>query len=241
MHSESIHVRNKSIVVTAKTGPRASGKSRFLQVLQLLLNAPQAVVRVDVSDIINWHVQNRTDVGVKLQKHMGLIALGDYIPDDLVVEACLEWLERHAMPKRPNLQHLLLGGFPRTEGQIEMFAAFDNFRVLHARVEKEEAYEHMLKRHQEGERRLDCTPEAFEMNWKRYEEKTLPALTKLNGRVLHLDRALPLQKRIGMCLEHLPITRAMRIRLEHRLKQPNHPARLLIGMIEQPARELVPA
>ncbi len=238
----------KKIVGVLSTGPSGNGKTTFFELLETLLkskHSPKAVGRIDMSKILTrWGMTRNGPLGDKLRENAYLIDIGKLLPDDLVIETFNAWHEDLLIgPDSVNIKVLLLSGAPRSIPQLCFLDVFDKSLVINiqaTRQQSDAAIKERLK-HRGSELRSDDAGghEVFEQKWAEYEQSVLPAMDKLNGNGLHLNRDQPLTDRLRNTLQHMktiggPLDAHLIEKALRRLEASNHPIHHAIRKIENP-------
>jgi adenylate kinase family enzyme len=227
---------NKGIVLTTCTGGRGCGKSKTLQLINLLCSSP-AVVLLETSEIIRWQMKQTGDLGEALREAEPLVKEGKFIPDNLVIPTCEHYFNR-LRKKRPEVCHILLSGYPRTYEQKRLFKLFDAVRIIHIRMDESEKFDGVKLRQAAGISRDDDHPTSIEQNWTDYTTNTLPAMDKFGDQVLHLNRREPIFDRLRKSIDHLPVPDQVRSRLLRRLETRSHPVHVEIRKVESLRRHI---
>jgi adenylate kinase len=180
-------------------GPQGSGKGTQAKMLARDFD----IVHISVGDILRWHVQSHTKLGVKVQRYMNA---GRLVPDEMVAEVVKWRLEIHDWD-----YGFVLDGFPRNAPQAAFFLEnYDIDAVIAIELPEEVAIERMQSRRlcsgcgldynliqlrpkvpevcdNCGGRlvtRPDDTPEAIRARLRDYREKTRPILDLLREKEL---------------------------------------------------------
>lgn len=219
--------------ITFATGPRACGKSTILKILCDLMNTDKAVF-VDTSDIIDYHLTNKTELGRKLAAFAGERTDGSVMTcDDLIIEAVKMWMN-HAFATR-GMKHAFIGGSPRSVIQATTWKKRPQVKVLHIHADDTQITESIMRRQVEtGKIRPEEAGPAIEKAKLDYREKILPGVQIFNGHALTLDRSEPLTERVLKALGHIHMPDNVRARCLSRLKTRDHPVVLRIREIESP-------
>lgn len=69
---------------------------------------------LSTGDLLRQHIQEQSTLGKSLAE---FVNKGQLIPDDLITQMVLEWLNKNMAPDRT----IILDGFPRTSGQADLF------------------------------------------------------------------------------------------------------------------------
>ena len=96
-------------------GVQGSGKGTQAQMLAQDLD----LVHINVGDIFRWNIQHHTKLGARVKR---LIAEGQLLPDDVVMEVV-----RHRLHQHDWNYGFIVDGFPRTAAQAEFF--LENYDV----------------------------------------------------------------------------------------------------------------
>jgi len=245
--------RNTSII--GITGPSGNGKSTYGEVLKAafesssLQEPPQDECRVtctETSGIIKWGLRQQTRLGDDLREFEPLMALGKYLPDHMMEALFFTWVRTY-LGRFPQTRLLIVPGLPRTIAQNSFLEPFMGKLVVHIRATPEETRKAVIRRYlstlPEKRRADDAGGEKiFHERQAEYTGLTLPALSGLNGTVLHLDRSESLRTRTSKALGHiqengyLPMVshRAVNRALWRLLHCPDHRVNKMIDHIENP-------
>ncbi|HSP08300.1 MAG TPA: adenylate kinase [Candidatus Dormibacteraeota bacterium] len=161
-------------------GPPGSGKGTQATRLENELY----VTHLSTGDILRGEVARRTPVGKQVKR---IIAAGDLVPDDLIVD-----IVRQRLPEAEEGPGVLLDGFPRTVTQAEALDAMltgeghlVNF-VLALRVPEEELVDRILHR-AVLEGRPDDTREAVAERMREYRKLTSAVLDYYRKRGVRIE------------------------------------------------------
>ncbi len=100
-----------------------------------MLTKKYDILQISTGDILREHIKNQTPLGKKVQ---GIIAKGELVSDDLVVEIIKERLSRPDVAKG-----YILDGFPRSIPQAE---ALESFADIDCVIDLEVDYGVVIKR-----------------------------------------------------------------------------------------------
>ena len=150
-------------------GPPGSGKGTQGKLLSERLGVPA----ISTGDILRQAVKDGSVLGQKAQT---IMARGELVPDDLIVN-----LIRERIARRDSVAGFILDGFPRTVPQAEALETMlsgngDGLSaVLNFSVPEPELVERMLQR-AKAEGREDDRPETIRERLRVYREKTEPLI-----------------------------------------------------------------
>ena len=150
-------------------GPPGSGKGTQGKLLSERLGVPA----ISTGDILRQAVKDGSALG---QKAQAIMARGELVPDDLIVN-----LIRERIARRDSVAGFILDGFPRTVPQAEALETMlsgngDGLSaVLNFSVPEPELVERMLQR-AKAEGREDDRPETIRERLRVYREKTEPLI-----------------------------------------------------------------
>ena len=150
-------------------GPPGSGKGTQGKLLSERLGVPA----ISTGDILRQAVRDGSALG---QKAQAIMARGELVPDDLIVN-----LIRERIAREDSVAGFILDGFPRTVPQAEALEAMlsgngDGLSaVLNFSVPEPELVERMLQR-AKAEGREDDRPETIRERLRVYREKTEPLI-----------------------------------------------------------------
>jgi adenylate kinase len=160
------------------TGPPGAGKGTQARRLVEWLCVPQ----ISTGEMLREAVASGSALGQKVQ---AIMARGELVSDELVVELVCERLSR------PDCKRgFILDGFPRTPEQAraldEILRALGlaRVRVICLEVPEEELVRRLLAR---GEGRADDNPESVRTRLAVYRRDTQPVLDHYRGSVEHVD------------------------------------------------------
>lgn len=100
-------------VVYSFFGPPGSGKGTLAEQLRKELNFDV----LSTGNLCRYHIAQKTEKGVQIKS---LVDRGHFIPDSLMTEMVLEWLEERIKKQKS----VVLDGFPRTAVQAEALLIF---------------------------------------------------------------------------------------------------------------------
>jgi len=150
-------------------GPPGSGKGTQGKLLSERLGVPA----ISTGDILRQAVKDGSALGEKAQ---AIMARGELVPDDLIVN-----LIRERIAREDSVAGFILDGFPRTVAQAEALETMlsgngDGLSaVLNFSVPEPELVERMLQR-AKAEGREDDRPETIRERLLVYREKTEPLI-----------------------------------------------------------------
>jgi|SRR5689334_1592312 adenylate kinase len=150
-------------------GPPGSGKGTQGKLLSERLGVPA----ISTGDILRQAVKDGSALGEKAQ---AIMAKGELVPDDLIVN-----LIRERIAREDSVAGFILDGFPRTVAQAEALETMlsgngDGLSaVLNFSVPEPELVERMLQR-AKAEGREDDRPETIRERLRVYREKTEPLI-----------------------------------------------------------------
>jgi adenylate kinase len=150
-------------------GPPGSGKGTQGKLLSERLGVPA----ISTGDILRQAVRDGSALG---QKAQAIMARGELVPDDLIVN-----LIRERIAREDSVAGFILDGFPRTVAQAEALETMlsgngDGLSaVLNFSVPEPELVERMLQR-AKAEGREDDRPETIRERLRVYREKTEPLI-----------------------------------------------------------------
>jgi len=150
-------------------GPPGSGKGTQGKLLSERLGVPA----ISTGDILRQAVKDGSALG---QKAQAIMATGELVPDDLIVN-----LIRERIAREDSVAGFILDGFPRTVAQAEALETMlsgngDGLSaVLNFSVPEPELVERMLQR-AKAEGREDDRPETIRERLRVYREKTEPLI-----------------------------------------------------------------
>ncbi|HEX4441749.1 MAG TPA: adenylate kinase [Thermoanaerobaculia bacterium] len=150
-------------------GPPGSGKGTQGKLLSERLGVPA----ISTGDILRQAVRDGSAIG---QKAQAIMAKGELVPDELIVD-----LIRERIARQDSAAGFILDGFPRTVPQAEALEAMlsgngDGLSaVLNFSVPEPELVERMLQR-AKAEGREDDRPETIRERLRVYREKTEPLI-----------------------------------------------------------------
>jgi adenylate kinase len=148
-------------------GPPGAGKGTQAKRIVERFGIPQ----ISTGEILREAVAGGSPLGKRAGE---IMARGELVPDDLVIEIAEERLERADCRRG-----FILDGFPRTEAQARALDALLErssrapARVLLLEVPEAEFKRRILSR---GEGRADDTPEALERRLEAYRRQTAPLI-----------------------------------------------------------------
>ncbi|MEN9524417.1 MAG: adenylate kinase [Candidatus Parcubacteria bacterium] len=235
----------RKILGVLATGPSGNGKTTFFELLKGLVrpkHGEHIVGNIDMSSIlIRWGMNQTSALGDELRAHYHLIEEGRLIPDCLVVKTFKAWYAEVTMES--DLQVLLLSGAPRSVEQLTIMDSFVNAMAISINATREQSNASILERIRRSGRKLRVDDVGGKVvadeRWSEYQLHTIPAIGKLNGNGLHLDRSEPLTARLRKTLEHMqarsgPIPLSMIQTGLNRLDAPEHPIHKRIYAVEHP-------
>ena len=159
-------------------GPPGSGKGTQAKRLVEKFGIPQ----ISTGDILREAVASGSPIG---QRAKALMAKGELVPDDVVIEIVRDRLAR--VDCKPGF---VLDGFPRTRAQAQALDGIlrdhgrDKLRVVALTVADEELRRRILAR---GEGRADDTPETVAKRLEVYRRDTQPVLEHYAAQVVKID------------------------------------------------------
>lgn len=217
--------------MTFSTGSRCCGKSTILQLLARLANNNNTIFG-DTSEIIGNQIAQKTPTGIKLIDHKYKMGKGILLPDDLVLEAMIEWMELRS--SKAKIVHYFIAGSPRSVTQSNFWKGrYQNIQVLHIKQDRMQVKAGIKARQEKtGLCREDENDEAVITAWDEYQTKIIPALNVFNGEVLHLDRKKPMRERLKLAISHLDIPDGIKKRWRNRLKTKNHPVCIEVNKLD---------
>ncbi len=197
-----------------------------------------------------------SQLGVELRDHFHLIGEGKLLPDWLVIKTFTSWYaDVVSAPEKDHLQVLLLSGAPRSVEQLALLEMFQKVMAINIHATREQSDAAILERLTlagDTKRPDDLGGQLIaDQRWLEYEQCTMPAISRLNGKGFHLDRSEPLTTRLRKTLEHMektggPVPLALVQTGINRLNTHNHPIHEAIRKIESPRimhdpRQQIPA
>lgn len=159
-------------------GPPGAGKGTQAARLAKHFGVPQ----IATGDILREAVASGSELG---QRAQAIMARGDLVPDELVIEIARERLARDDCA-----EGFILDGFPRTTRQAEALDAIlrersrEAARVVSLVVAEEELVRRILSR---GEDRADDNEESLRNRLQVYRRETAPVLAHYGSAVLEVD------------------------------------------------------
>ena len=91
-------------------GPPGSGKGTLAA--QVVENDGYTVL--STGNLCRQHIAEKTEIGILIEKY---IAAGELIPDDMMTQMVMQWLDEHKNLQKP----IILDGYPRTKSQAALF------------------------------------------------------------------------------------------------------------------------
>lgn len=158
-------------------GPPGAGKGT--QAVKLA--RARKLHKISTGDMLRSHVDKGTDLGLKAKS---IMAVGDLVPDDLIIDMVRAEIEAH----KDDGVRVLLDGFPRTPGQAEALDTLlqDYGAPLTAavllEVEEDELVSRLRGRALQ-ENRSDDDEATVRERMRVYREKTQPLLDYYDERV----------------------------------------------------------
>lgn len=137
-----VRTQPRNVMIYSFLGAPGSGKGTLAeQCVQKL-----GFVMLSTGNLIREHIQNKTELGRKLQEYT---QAGKLAPDDIVTSMVKEWIISHANLKKP----IILDGFPRTAEQAQLLLNMINhdFKdhrlcILELKVQDEEVVRRIASR-----------------------------------------------------------------------------------------------
>jgi adenylate kinase len=134
--------RKQSRTIFSFFGPPGSGKGTLAQ--KLVERGGFQVL--STGNLCRKHMSNATELGKKIRQY---VDLGHLIPDDLISDMVIDWLQTQQNSEAP----VVLDGFPRTQGQATHFLDFlkkqaprYTFRVIVIEIPEEEIVSRLSRR-----------------------------------------------------------------------------------------------
>ena len=194
------------------TGATNNGKSTIREFLHKLIVPPSSkssILHADASDIVRWGLNLPNHLGELVRAEKPHMDAGEYLKDSVMIPLFVAWLE-HVLSENPRLRFLMISGFPRTEKQVELIAQlFARYSVVHILADEQTLKNAFLERLKKSQELGSVRPDdrgglpVFHNRIRNYKMHTVPALDKLQGRVLPINRADPIATRLHTVLNHL--------------------------------------
>ena len=212
----------KHIDVTAVTGPRNSGITTLIKLIEKLANCPK-MVAIDVETILDTHKERHTKTGKILREAENFTRQGHYPDDLLVASGSLEWFQNLVPIRYPKAEHILIGRFPNGQFQNEVLGHFASSRIVHVNATKEQTMRNA---------RNVLEREVLETAWKEYCKKTAAVIAVLNGSTIPVEFSQPLEEKIATIIDNMTIPGHVRKNMIKRLQTRDHPVRREIRCIQ---------
>ncbi len=158
-------------------GPPGAGKGTQAKLLGERYGIPQ----ISTGDMLREATASGSELGERVK---GIMARGELVPDDVVIELVRERLERPDCAKG-----FILDGFPRTASQAAALDALlgdrgrEPLQVVFVDVPEDELRRRILTR---GEGRADDTEETVTKRLEVYQRETAPVLDHYGEAVVRI-------------------------------------------------------
>ena len=121
-------------------GPPGSGKGTLAaQVVE-----KDGYTVLSTGNLCRRHIAEKTDIGILIEKYL---AAGELIPDDMITNMVMQWLEDHKNVQKP----IILDGFPRTKSQAALFLPLQAqmgcpYRIVFFEIDDDEVVQRLSNR-----------------------------------------------------------------------------------------------
>jgi len=172
------------------TGKPGNGKSTFLSLVAIALNAHESGGRIalaETSGIFGWGMSLHGQLGNRVRACKPLMKIGKYVPDDVTLDLFDRWYQVHVHGTK--IETLLLPGCPRTRRQRgHMKQKFSAMGIVEIDVDSDEAFQSVngrLKSSGNQAREDDAGGlDVFSNRLEAYENDTCPMLSDCNGGII---------------------------------------------------------
>lgn len=250
-------IRNKRPRAIVGIGAAGNGKSTILDLIYEVICSKRSekttapIVREEMSRIISSYSRRHGQVGTLVRNNIHLVSKGKYMPDEVINPLFSVWHEEKLnAPFSPQL--FILGGFPRTFGQlIKLRSSFSQIVAIDQEVDQETSFHYIRRRLEEALRKGgqeirsdDAGPdEVLHERWHEHCTHTPIIRKSMNGSLIELDRSVSLTDRLFEVFRKLlemqddsPLPPNIAKKCIRRLEQKGHPIHSRIKQIENPGK-----